>query len=104
MADRIPRIELTDDVLFQMMQNPQITQRFPFLGTAMLRSSPAKAKGCASPCGRKKTRIPTDMATLRKQVADLPLSEKSAMKQLLNTQQIVVRYTQPSGKPFKLMF
>jgi hypothetical protein len=99
---RLPQVALSDDVLLRMMRDPNFTNKFPFLATTLARAE-NPSKGCGS-CRRKNRTRPIDFGLVRRQVSELPPEKKLAIKQLLNTDQVVVQFQRTNGQQVKLKF
>jgi hypothetical protein len=102
MPEPTPQVDLTDDVLMKMMHDPNFTTTFPFLATTIARATARKA-GCGG-CAKKNRSRAVNFNLVRRQLAEMPAERKARLKQILDTKQIVIRYTQASGQSMKLKF
>lgn len=102
MADPLPQVDMSDDVMLRIMRDPNFTNEFPFLATTLARAS-ARKPGCGG-CSRKNRSRQMDLGVVRRQLVELPPDKKLKLKQLLNTNQVVIRYRQPNGVLHKLKF
>jgi len=100
-----PVVDLTDETLTKLAQNPVIITAFPFIGTMIARANAVRTVGrCGHPCGRGARRRTTSFNGMRRAIAELPMPQKAKLKTLLNTHQVIVRYTQANGRTQKLRF
>ena len=103
MSTPIPQLQIDDETLRQMMQDPNVTSRFPFLATTLARANAQKA-GCSGCTAKRRRPAVVDYGVVRRQLAEMPLQQKAKLKQVLNAKQVVIRYNRPNGQVVKLKF
>ena len=102
MPAKTAQVDLDDSAVLRLMQDPNVTAQFPFLASAMARST-NQAKNCGR-CSKRHRQPPqVDYNLIRRQLAELPVKQKLQLKALLHTEQIVVRYQNANGQRVKLV-
>ncbi len=84
-----------------MLNDPSMRRAFPFLATAYAKMSNTGG-GCGG-CGSKTRNNTAGLAGVRKSLATMPIEQKAKLKQLLDTQQVVVKY-KSGQKQIKMRF
>lgn len=103
MAEKLPQVDVSDDILMRIMRNPNFTAAFPFLGTTISRATAPKGLGCGG-CAKKNRTRQVDLNLVRRQLSELAPTQKAKLKQLFNTRQVVIRYLKPNGQKIKIKF
>jgi hypothetical protein len=104
-----PRVEVSNGVINQMVNDPKFTQVFPFLTsfvTQVTRTS--RVGGCR--CRKKAIKAVTTTSQqinyngIRMQIVTMPNAKKIKLKQLLAAKQLRVTYKNPQGKIRAILF
>lgn len=94
--------QIDDTKVQQLLNDPNMRRAFPFLATAYAKMRNNRGGGCGG-CGSKTRSNTADLAGVRKSLATMDLKQKSKLKELLDTSQVVVKY-KSGRKQIKMRF
>ena len=103
--NRVPLLIIEDAVINSLLQNPTVTNEFPFLKTAADRMAASPKSGGCGKCQKRKNRAnAVDHAAIREAIGSLPKSRKARFKEILQADKVRVYFTNSQGQKVKLPF
>jgi len=96
------RTTIDDSKVQELINNPAMRRKFPFLATAYKKMK-AGVSGCGG-CGRKTSNKTSHLATARASIAAMPVQQKAQLKAAMGTRQVSVKYNNGRGKNILMRF
>lgn len=100
-------LELTDSVLIRMLRSPVYRKEFDFIdATAREIEATKKPKksGCGCAAKSQLTVTPSNLAYIRRKIANMSIASKTRMRQLLQVKSVVVRGVGDDGRSLAVKF